>query len=311
MKNMFENKSDEYVLEAVNKAVDAFTGSILSNDISRNKSVIPVNDINDTAIVSIATISDGLDKIMSKARANTVTDIITRTIGLFDSDMTELGAKRSELLRKDNVKNYTYKHHIWKAAFFTIEFRNLVTMINNVLYCTRIVVDKRSRNCSAQAAKEWADEAYKNVIDGYIETKICGWAKGAYEKDLRVWMIGDGKKEVIKQFNFQDDWSISDMLKWESEVRKEILDEDKEYQEASVKDFNEQIKKIVKEFNTIAKADKANAKIYANEIKRCIKYTNLFLDKMGEFNKATYYCLNLQREEIHKVLKGLLEYNGD
>ena len=311
MKNMFENKSDEYVLEAVNKAVDAFTGSILSNDISRDRGFVMANDFSNTSIQSIATISDGMDKIISKARANTITDIITRTIGLFDSDMTELGAKRSDLLHKDNVKNYTYKHHIWKAAFFTIEFQNLITMINNVLYCTRIVVDKQARNCSAAAAKEWADDAYKNVIDGYIETKICGWAKGAYEKDLRVWMLGDGKKEVIKDFNFQDDWSISDMLKWESNVRKEVLDNDKKYQEATVKDFSEQVKKIVKSFNDIAKADKANAKIYANEIKRCIKYTNLFLDKMNEFNKATYYCLNVQREEIHKVLKGLLEYNGD
>lgn len=311
MKNMFENKTDEYVLEAVGNAVDAFTNSIISNDISRNKGIVMANDFNETATKNIATISDGMDKIINKARANTVTDVITRTIGLFDSDMTELGAKRSDLLHKDHVKNYTYKHHIWRAAFFTVEFQNLVTMINNVLYCTRLVVDKTARNCSAAAAKEWVDDAYKNTIDGFIETKICGWTKGAYEKDLRVWMLGDGKKEIIKQFNFQDDWSISDMLKWESQVRKDVLDSDKRYQEATVKDFAEQIKTIVKSFNTMAKADKDNAKLYAAEIKRCVKYTNLFIDKMGEFNKATYHCLNVQRDEIHEVLKGLLEYNGD
>ena len=309
MKNMFETKSDEYVIKAVNEAVDAMTLKVIGNDVANNRASTLDADILDTS--NIAIINDGFDKIVNKATSNTISDFFTKVFGVFDSQMTELGAKRSELLRKDHVKNYTYKHHIWHAFFNANEFRNLIIMIKNVLYCTEIVINKNARDCSAQAAKEWADDAYKNVIDGFIETKICGWSKGAYEKDIRVWLLGDGKKEVIKEYNFQDDWSISDMLDWEAYVRKEYLASKERYQDAAVKDFRDQIKRIIKDFNMLIKVDKANAKIYAREIKRCIKYTNLFLDKMNEFNKATFYCLNTQRDEIHKVLKGLLEYQGD
>jgi hypothetical protein len=124
-------------------------------------------------------------------------------------------------------------------------------------------------------------------------------------------MLGDGKKEVIKEFNFQDDWSVSDMLDWEQKITKDALESNKKVDLAVVKDNREKLKKIMKDFHDMASTDKGNAKLYADEIKRCVKYTTYLTMRLDEFMNATYRCMTIQRDEIHKVLKGLLEYNGD
>ena len=311
MKNKFDGKSDEYTLKATLEAVDAFTNSQIMQKLSAKHGAVLNMDPLTHDSTQFATIHDGIEKLTTKARADRLSDIITRTFGLFDEDMTELGAKKSELLAKDNVKNYKYKHHIWRAGWYSVEYDNIFAVINHVLYMTRIVVDKNTRSCSAEYIKEEVDKEYKVKVDGYIETRLCGWTKGAYAKYLKAEMLGDGKKEVIKEFNFQDDWSISDMLDWERKVTKDILDREKKFETANMKDVREQIKGIVKSFHDYAKLDPGNAKLYAEEIKRCIKYTAFLCSRVDEFLDATFYAFNTQRDEIHKVLKGLLEYNGD
>lgn len=311
MKNMFESKSDAYTLNAVLEAVDEITNKLFAGELAKDRGVVLNMDLaaDDTKQFSI--IHDGIDKLATKSRADTFKDIMTRTFGLFDSDMTELNAKRSDLLAKDHVKNYTYKRHYWNAGWYSVEYDNIFAVTNHILTCTRFVIDKNRRSCSAQYAKEIADKEYKAKIDGYIETRLCGWTKGAYSNFLKVHMIGDGKKIVMREMNFQDDWSISDMLDWEQKISKDFLDYWKKMRVASVKDVREQLKKIISDFNAIAKADKANAKIYANEIKRCIKYTTYMMMRLDEFVSATFDCLELQHDEIHKVLEGLLKYEGD
>ena len=311
MKNRFDGKSDSYILKATLEAVDAFTSSQLMKQIStKHGAVLNMDSItHDSTQFSI--IHDGIEKLTSKARADKFSDILTRTFGLFDEEMTELGAKKSELLAKDNVKNYKYKHHIWNAGWYSVEYDNIFEVINHVLYMTRIVVDKNTRSCSAQFIKEAVDKEYKEKVDGYIETRLCGWTAGAYGKYLKGVMLGDGKKEVVKEFNFQDDWSISDMLDWERHVTKDILERNKKLETADIKDVREKIKNIIKSFHDYAKYDPGNAKIYGAEIKRCIKYTSFLCSRLDEFLDATFYGLSTQREEIHKVLKGLLDYNGD
>ena len=310
MKNMFENKSYEYTRDAVLEAVDAFANTMLMQQIAADKGKIAIGDPLGTA-KQFSIIDDGIERLSSKARANSFKDIITRTFGLFDSDMTELNAKRSDLLAKDHVKNYTYKHHIWRAGWYSVEYDNIFFLINQVLNVTRNVVDKNTRDCSAQYIKERADEYYKAKVDGYIETRLCGWKKGAYANFLRINMLGDGKKEVVREFNFQDDWSITDMLNWEQKITKDLLDHGKKIDEANIKDIRSQLKEIIKRFHDYASTDKENAKIYAAEIKRCIKYTTLLVSKLDEFIEETYSCMQVQRGEIHKVLNGLLEYHGD
>ena len=311
MKNIFDGKSNAYTLKATLEAVDAFTDSQVMQQISATNGAILNLDplVHDSS--QMAKIHDGIEKLTTKARADRLSDIITRTFGLFDEEMTELGAKKSELLAKDNVKNYKYKHHIWRAGWYSVEYDNIFAVINHVLYMTRIVVDKNSRSCSAKFIQEEVDKEYKAKIDGYIETRLCGWTNGAYAKYLKACMLGDCKKEVVKEFNFQDDWSISDMLDWERKVTKEILDRNKKLEVADLKDMRAQIKDIIKKFHDYAKLDPGNAKIYGAEIKRCIKYTTFLCGRLDEFLDATFYSLQTQRDEIHKVLKGLLEYNGD
>jgi glutamate dehydrogenase (NADP+) len=79
----------------------------------------------------------------------------------------------------------------------------------------------------------------------------------------------------------------------------------------TAKEVDEKLKKIMKDFHDMASTDKGNAKLYADEIKRCVKYTTYLTMRLDEFMNATYRCMTIQRDEIHKVLKGLLEYNGD
>lgn len=311
MKNIFDNRSDAYALKACLEAIDAFADSMFQKQIAADKGVVLNLGTNAGEAGKFAIMHDAIDKIGSKARADRFKDIITRTFGLFDEEMTELNAKKSDLLAKDGVKHYTYKHHIWHAGWYGAEHENLVNAINYVLDMTRYVVDKQSRETSASYAKEEVDKEYKATIDGFIETRLCGWGKGAYEKYLLANMLGDGKKEIIKEFNFQDDWSISDMLDWEQKVTKDFIASGKKIDEAGAKDIRNQLKDIIKRFHDYANADKANAKIYAEEIKRCIKYTTFFCMRLDEFVSATYKGLSVQREEIHKVLKGLLDYNGD
>ena len=311
MKNMFEDKSDAYALSACLEAIDAFADSMFKKQLATDKGVVlSLTQYNGTA-GNFVVMHDAIEKIGSKARADRFKDIITRTFGLFDEEMTELNCQKSNLLAKDNVKNYTYKHHLWNAGWYGAEVENIYNAINYVLDMTRYVVDKQVRDTSAQYAKEEIDQEYKAKIDGYIETRLCGWSKGAYEKFLLAHMLGDGKKEVIKEFNFQDDWSISDMLDWEQKVTKDFIASSKKVEEASVKDARNQLKDIIKRFHDYASTDKANAKIYAAEIKRCIKYTTFFCMRLDEFCNATFKAMSTQREEIHKVLQGLLDYNGD
>lgn len=312
MKNMFDNKTDEYTLKAILEAVDAFTDSMIMKQISGEKGAILNMDYGSHEFQQFATIHDGIDRlVVSRARADSFKDIITRTFGLFDSEMTELNAKRSDLLAKDNVKNYTYKHHLWHSGWYGVEYDNIIAVIEDVLYFTRLVIDKRTRKCSAEYMKELVDQEYKRKIDGYIETRLCGWKKDAYKSYMRAVMLGDGHKEVVKEFNFQDDWSISDMLDWEQRMTKDMLDHTKKIEHSTSKDITNNIKKIISDFNTIAKTDKEHAKLYADEIKRAIKYSSFLMSRLDEFLDATFYCLNTQREEVHKVLKGLLEYSGD
>ena len=311
MKNMFDGKTNEDALKACMEAVDAFADSIIMKQLAKDKGVIPDMNFDSNEAIQFSIMNDAIDKIANKSRANTYKDIITRIFGLFDSEMTELNAKKSELLRKDHVKNYRYKHHLWHAGWYVSEYNNIIHLIGYVLGLTRVVVDKSARNTSAKYMKEIADQEYKAKIDGYIETRLAGWGKGAYDKYLRAYMLGDGTKEVVREFNFQDDWSISDMLRWEQNMTKDALDQCKKLDIARVKDINEQIKDFIKKYHEYAKADKANAKIYAAEIKRCVKYTSFLVGRLDEFFSATYYAFNTERNEIHAVLKGLLDYQGD
>jgi hypothetical protein len=311
MKNMFDGKSDAYALKACLEAIDAFADSMLKQQIAADKGAVLNMNFDVDKANNFAIMYDSIEKISTKARADRFKDMITRTIGLFDEEMTELNAKKSDLLAKDNVQHYTYKHHIWRAAWYSVEIDNIYAVLNHVLDLTQFVVHKEGRTCSAAYAKEIVDKEYKSKVDGYIETRLCGWAKGAYEKYLTVNMLGDGKKEVIKEFNFQDDWSVSDMLDWEQKITKDALESNKKVDLAVVKDNREKLKKIMKDFHDMASTDKGNAKLYADEIKRCVKYTTYLTMRLDEFMNATYRCMTIQRDEIHKVLKGLLEYNGD
>lgn len=312
MKNMYTGKTEEYTLKATLEAVDAFADSMLMKQISGEKGAILNIDYGTHEFKQFASIHDGIDRlVVSKARANTFKDIITRTFGLFDSEMTELNAKRSDLLAKDNVKHYTYKHHLWHAGWYGVEYDNIIAVIEDVLYFTRLVIDKRTRRCSAEYMQDLVSQEYKRKIDGYIETRLCGWAKGAYGKYMRAVMLGDGNKEIVREFNFQDDWSISDMLDWEQRITKDVLEHGKKIEQATSKDISGKIKDIISDFNTIAKADKQNAKIYAAEIKRAIKYSAFLMSRLDELIDATFYSMGVERDEIHKVLNGLLEYNGD
>ena len=311
MTNMFEGKSDAYALKCCLEAVDAFADSMIMKQLAHDKGAILTMDFGTHEAKQFAIMHDALDKLSSRASANKFKDLMTRTFGVFDDEMTELNAKKSDLLAKDGVKNYTYKHHIWNAGWYGVELDNIYNLINHILYMTRVVVDKNTRETSAAYVKEEVDKEYKANIDGYIETRLCGWGNGAYEKYLLAHMLGDGKKEVIKEFNFQDDWSISDMLDWEQKITKDVIENGKKMEMAQVKDVREQLKKIIKDFHDYASADKANAKLYAAEIKRCIKYTTFLCMRMEEFMNATFKGFTVQREEIHKVLKGLLDYNGD
>lgn len=311
MANMFDGKSDDYALKCCMEAIDAFADSMIMKQLAHDKGAILNMDFGAHEAKQFSIMHDAVDKLSSRASANKFKDHLTRTFGVFDDDLTELNAKKSELLAKDGVKNYTYKHHIWHAGWYGVEIDNIYTLINNILNMTRVVVDKNVRNTSAAYIKERVDEEYKSKVDGYIETRLCGWAKGAYEKYLLAHMLGDGNKEVVKEFNFQDDWSISDMLDWEQKMTKDVIDNGRKIETAQVKDVREQLKGIIKRFHDYANADKANAKIYAAEIKRCIKYTTYLCMRMDEFVNATFKGFTVQRDEIHKVLKGLLEYQGD
>ena len=258
-----------------------------------------------------ATMTVALDKLVNKAQSTSIKDSFTSWFGWFDNNIPQLNAKRSDLLAKKNVQNYTYKRHIWNYQSSQWFFDACIYVINGVLNVTSYTLDPNVQaKVDAKLIDNEVNAYYEDTVNPFIDRYLFGRKKGVAKERIIGIMIGDGFKEVTKKMNFKDDVSISDMLDMAEYLNEVNAKDDFHISEGAIKDIRAQVDKIIKRFMDQSKHSQDKA-LTTKYIKVCITYVAMMIDKMNECNTADYYSFSIIGTEIINILQGLLDYNGD
>lgn len=298
--------------------------SIISH-IDKNKELVNMAKFSDiphaNAIANTITSSDyvknseainaGLERLISKAQSTNISDKFTNWFGWFDHEIPELNAKRSELLAKKDVQNYTYTRHYWAYQDISWFWNNVISCINGILNITSYVTDpKVNEQLDGKLLDKEVDTYYSEVINPYIDQHLFGKKKNAARDRLIGMLVGNGLTEATKKMNFKDDITISAMLDMAESLHDFNLKGESKITEGEIKDIKAQIDGIMAKFNSTVKNSVRDPKIAAKWLKVGIQYIAIMMDKLYEWNNAEYYSLNIIGSEILKVLKGLLKYQG-
>lgn len=304
----------EILVENAGKSLDAFTTKVAELDIlaQKNPAFNLTPTYNQEFNLNYGKMEGDMLKIIKQAQSITLSDTMTSWFGWFDHEIKALKVKKSELLAKRNVKNYTYKRHIWNYHYIDAIVHNIFSFIGSALNGAAFALNNSSFT-------KYSEKDLNNILgdhfrqlDNNIDRYLFGKKPNILKNRIIGSLLGDGFKPVIINKNFQDEHSISTLIDLVESFDNISWQQRKNYMIASLKDVQAQINDILKNFKAVAGSKSSKAKDFCNKwIKICTSVIGLLMKKYNEFIDADNFSLKTQCTEIYNVLKGLLEYTGD
>lgn len=237
---------------------------------------------------------------------------LTVWFGLFDKDYKDLKAKKSEILKKLNVKGYTYDRHWWNYYYRKYMVDNVFYMINNMLGNTQWAIKALMQQSANDVETQM--KSYYAWVEEIINKHFAGKGKGKLKSTVMALNLGDGfQVRTHKKINLQDDpVQMADIFDFIEAIQKVDFTTERRFDKAAIKDLEGKLKSIIGDFNVLNKSNNAGAKtIGAKYIKNCTTYLALFCSKLDEFYESDLESLKIVYTEMVKVLNGLYDYKGE
>ena len=306
----------DLALEAFNKAAKEFTKLTVNSEIALQRNPLAVkNTVNsDKFYESYSKMTTNLDSIIKSAQSTSITDKFVIWFGIFDKELKALKTKKSLLLAKMHVQNYTYKRHLWNYSTSASNnvADNIFGVMNQVMSVTNYAITAARENILAPHEIDTLVLAYyRTTIDPNISSYLFGHQKGEMSKKLRAHWIGNGLDEKIITVNFQDDMSISEMMDMAEMFHEIDWEARKDLGKAIIKDTKAQIDSIMANMNLAVKSNPKIAPVCTKHIKVCASYMALLVTKLNEYDESDYHCFKTIGDEIISILKGLESYKGE
>ena len=305
----------EITLEALKKDFKNLDDIIMRKSILYNNNQAYLSDAlnnNEFFIKTFGNFSDHMNKLVKSAQSSTFSDKITKWTCLFDEKLEFINAHRSELLSKKDVKNYTYKRHIWRYEYREDIREAIFSTMNNCIATVNFAINALRDGYTHEEVDNVISDYYRTRIDSCINTFLYGTKKGELDKRIKGLLLGDGFKEVIITMNFQNEVSISTLIDLANKTAGNDWKYIAEKEAADVKDIEIQIKDILKRLNIeLKKSNPKDAKYITKHLKTCSIYLGILVMKIKEFQESNLYCFKTFVTEVSDILKGLYEYDGD
>lgn len=316
MKEVYETMSytdTEVALEALNHNLDRFSKLLTAIDINtqRNPLAKQVMVNSDEFIDSFAGTVVNLTGIIKNAQSTSFGDKLIQWFGIFDKELKSVKARRSELLAKKDVQNYTYKRHTWHYRYLSNMPENIFTIMDMCLNTVIFAINQSNNGRPQKEIDNIIADFYKRTIDPNIDSYLFGKKKGALYKNVVATLIGDGYNEKVVTVNFKDEVDISTLIDWAEDLCKIDFNFYKKDWGNRVNEINGSVKDILNKLNTQAKANPKNAAFCTRHLKVCSSYLAMLVGKLQEFADADTKSFKTVTEEIIKILQGLLDYKGN
>lgn len=248
-------------------------------------------------------------------QSTSIFDKITVHLGLFDEDIKELNVKKSELLKKVNVKNFNIEPTAFHPNF------SVTSKEGQLNSCYNFINEGMAYyiNCILNYSKDPKDAVksfkaeYENQLVPYLAKYFDKPGNSTkYYKKLLFGSLGDGSKVKYIKINFQKDY-------FKVQVRIDIINkflskqgvkDSMDVLKASLDDANVRFERCMKDVLKVAKDKEQIAAINAIAKQTLIEYKvidSFFIQtEMAFLDMMTY----LKIDSI-KICKDLLKYNGD
>ena len=303
----------EVVIESINKNMDILQRLSQSAEIGSQTNPLAFKKIQDSEeyINAFKNVNTGMHDLVAKcAQSTTFSDTLLSWFGIFNQDLKFIKAKRSELIAKKDVQEYTYERHYWNYTYLANVKNNILELITRCFNALSFALDNAEKK--AYPLKEIDTiiaDYYRDCIDCEIDRLLYGKKKGLLKERITAYLIGDGIKPVVKKMNFKDEISISTLIdlgnSWADLNFEYFAKMDKAY----VADLKNKIKSITDDIRTLSK-NPSHADFAAKHVKMANAHIALLLSKLEEFLSADLFSFKTVTSELISILKGLYEYKG-
>lgn len=303
----------EVVIESINKNMVILQRLSQSAEIGSQTNPLAFKKIQDSEeyINAFKNVNTGMHDLVAKcAQSTTFSDTLLSWFGIFNQDLKFIKAKRSELIAKKDVQEYTYERHYWNYEYLANVKNNILELITRCFNALSFALDNAERQ--AYPLKEIdaiVSDYYRDCIDCEIDRLLYGKKKGLLKERITAYLIGDGLKPVIKKMNFKDEISISTLIdlgnSWADLNFEYFAKMDKAY----VADLKNKIKSITDDIRRLSK-NPSHADFAAKHVKLANAHIALLLSKLEEFLSADLFSFKTVTSELISILKGLYEYKG-
>ena len=206
----------EVVIESINKNMDILQRLSQSAEIGSQTNPLAFKKIQDSEeyINAFKNVNTGMHDLVAKcAQSTTFSDTLLSWFGIFNQDLKFIKAKRSELIAKKDVQEYTYERHYWNYTYLSNVKNNILELITRCFNALSFALDNAEKK--AYPIKEIdtiISDYYRDCIDCEIDRLLYGKKKGLLKERITAYLIGDGITPVVKKMNFKDEISISTLI---------------------------------------------------------------------------------------------------
>ena len=303
----------EVIIESVNKNMEILQRLSQSAKIGSQTNPLALKKIQNSEeyIMAFKNVSSGFNNIIAKcAQSTTFSDTMLSWFGIFNQDLKFVNAKRSELIAKKDVQEYEYERHIWNYRYLSNVRDNIIELIERCFNALSFALDSAERKSySLKEIDAIVSDYYRDSIDCEIDRLLWGKEKNTLKERITAYLIGDGRKPVVKKMNFKDEISISTLIDLGNSYATINFDYIAKMDKAYIADLKAKIKRIVDDIKELSK-DPKNADFATKHVKMANAHITLLLSKLEEFLAADTFSFKTVSTELINILVGLYNYKG-